>query len=165
MRFGRPYDPSRQALKSRLRDYFEDYVSILDDDDFDLWPEFFADECTYKVISRENFDLGLPQAVIFCDGIGMIKDRVLALKETTVYEPRHMRRMLGPTRILSVDDGVIDASTSYVVFESILEREPHLFSVGQYRDKVIEVDGALKFRERLCVYDNYRIYNSLIFPI
>ena len=158
-------NPAHRELKIDLREMFEDYALVLDEANYEAWPEFFDDECTYKITSSENYDLDLPIAAMFCDGINMIRDRVLALRETTVYEPRTLRHMLGPIRIVSSDDESTHCSTNYVVFESVLESDPRVFSVGRYVDEIVKRDGLYKFRKRLCVYDNYRIYNSLISPI
>lgn len=158
-------DPAHRELRVRLQEMFEDYAMVLDEEEYESWPAFFEDECTYKITSSENFNLDLPIAAMFCDGINMVRDRVLALRETTVYEPRALRHMLGPIRIKSVDGEKVECVTNYVVFESVLETDPRIFSVGRYIDTVIDSDDALKFRKRLCVYDNYRIYNSLISPI
>ena len=158
-------NPAHRELKIDLREMFEDYALVLDEANYEAWPEFFDDECTYKITSSENYDLDLPIAAMYCDGINMIRDRVLALRETTVYEPRTLRHMLGPIRIVSSDDESTHCSTNYVVFESVLESDPRVFSVGRYVDEIVKRDGLCKFRKRLCVYDNYRIYNSLISPI
>ena len=39
-----------------------------------------------------------------------------------------------------------------------------VYNVGRYIDELIQKDGSLKFRSRLCVYDSEMILNSLIYP-
>ncbi len=40
------------------------YAAALDEQHFDAWPEFFLPDASYKVQARENFDRGLPLALI-----------------------------------------------------------------------------------------------------
>ena len=63
------------------------------------FPDYFTDDCLYKVVSRENHSEGLPQAAIFCDGIGMVHDRITGLRETQVYVPRMWRHFISGVRI------------------------------------------------------------------
>ena len=72
------------ALRARLRDFNDDYAACLDAVELERWPDFFVEDCRYRVLSRENHDAGLPLSLIYCDGRNMLKDRVTALRETTV---------------------------------------------------------------------------------
>jgi len=40
-----------------------------------------------------------------------------------------------------------------------------VFSVGQYRDLIAVIDGDMKFREKVCVFDSELVPNSLIYPM
>jgi anthranilate 1,2-dioxygenase small subunit len=63
------------------------------------------------------------------------------------------------------EDGSIVAQGNFFITESLYAKEPVLLMVGRYVD-VIEADtGTLRFRERSCVYDNYRVQTSLIIPV
>ena len=168
----RTLDP---ALRAEIADLYDDYSACLDDGELVRWPEFFTEDCTYKVISKENFDQDLPHGTMYCDGIAMIRDRVMALRETQVFEPRTLRRLVGRPRLLAVDELGVHSRANFAVFESMSDREPTLYMVGAYHDLVVrsEVRGGgargggdvWRFRERLCVFDNYRIRTSLVIPI
>ena len=41
-----------------------DYIHCIDEDRLEEWPDYFTADGRYKVITRENFDLGLPVALI-----------------------------------------------------------------------------------------------------
>lgn len=152
-------------LRAELRDLYDDYASCLDDMDLDAWCGFFTDDCTYKVISFENHSEGLPLALIECRGIGMVRDRVAAIRETAVYEPRQLRHFVSGVCVDGVEGELIAARASFLIAESLADREPQIALVGRYLDRLVRIGNTLKFRERLCVYDNYRIRTSLVVPV
>lgn len=45
---------SPQDLRFEVEEMYYDYVECLDDDQLERWPEFFTDDCVYKIIPREN---------------------------------------------------------------------------------------------------------------
>jgi anthranilate 1,2-dioxygenase small subunit len=160
-----PTMASDPALRAELRDLHDDYAAALDDLDFARWVGFFTEGCIYRVVSLENHSQGLPLSTIECQGLGSLRDRVAAIRETAVFEPRTLRRLVSGTRINAVDGDEVQAQASFAIFESLSDREPHLFMTGRYLDRVVRVDGALKLRERLCVFDNYRVRTSLVYPV
>lgn len=154
-----------RGLKAEILELFEAYCWVVDEWDFNSWPEFFTDDAMYNAISRENFSERLPHATLYCDGKGMLQDRAAALLNTSVYETRFLRHFLSGLRIRSVRDGEIRTQANFMVTECLLDRDPRLFAAGIYHDRLVRVNGALKFRERLAVFDNYRIITSLIAPL
>lgn len=153
-----------EELKRAVVQLYEDYAEAIDRQDLEAWPGFFTDDCRYMVTSRENHDAGLTHATIYCDGIGMIRDRVLATRDCTVYEPRNVRHFISSVRV-KLDGETIRSTASFLVIESVSDKEPYVHMVGQYQDTLVQGPDGLKLKERICVYDNYRIYNSLIFPV
>jgi len=157
---------SQSDLRIRLRDFYDDYCTALDEDELERWPDFFTEDCTYKAISRENYDLGLPIGTIDCDGIGMVRDRVMALRSSSVYEGRSLRHFVSGLRIRGTDpDGSLRTQINYVVFEALPYRDPQLFNVGRFIDVIVPQDDGFLFREHIAVYDNYRILTSLVMPL
>jgi anthranilate 1,2-dioxygenase small subunit len=152
-----------RELRARLRDFYDDYAHCLDDRNLDRWTSFFTEDAIYRVIARENHDRGLEHATIYCDGKAMILDRALAVQKTTVQAPRWLRHVVGGVRIRSAGE-VIRSEASFIICESLSDRDPRLFLVGRYVDQVVRLRDSFLFKERNCVYDNYRILNSLIFP-
>ena len=160
-----PTPPEWRDLAAELRELYDEVADLLDRDQVELLPGYFTDDCLYQVISRENVELGLPQATIFCDGIRMLRDRVLALRETQVYEPRHWRHFVSGVRVTGVEGDEIAAQANVLVTEAMSDAEPTVLIVGQYRDRLVRRDGRLWFRERSVIYDNYRVVRSLIVPV
>lgn len=60
---------------------------------------FFVEDCRYRVTARENYDQKLPYGLIYCINKNMLKDRVLALRQTTMYEPRSLRHFVSGIRV------------------------------------------------------------------
>ena len=77
-----------------------DYILAIDDGRLEEWPEFFTEDCLYRIIPKENFDRGLPASVIFCDNRGMLIDRVTSLRTANIYQPHQYRHIVSGTRIL-----------------------------------------------------------------
>ncbi|MDB5963805.1 MAG: salicylate hydroxylase [Polaromonas sp.] len=142
-----------------------DYAAALDDKRFDDWPLFFVEEGVYKVQARENFDRGLPLALIALESQGMMKDRVYGITQTIYHGPYYMRHVVSPARILSSENGVIRAEANYAVFRTRPGSISEVYNVGRYIDEIIKKGDCLKFRSRLCVYDSEMILNSLIYPV
>lgn len=160
-----PLTPELRALTLEIRDLYDEVADLLDRDEVERLPGYFTEDCLYQVISRENHDQGLPQATIFCDGVRMLRDRVLALRETQVYEPRHWRHFISGVRVTGTDGDEIRAQANVLVTEAMSDEEPTVLLVGQYRDRLVRRGDVLQFRERSVVYDNYRVVRSLIVPV
>ena len=155
----------RTMLRVALRDFYEDYAACLDAGELERWPGFFVDDCRYRVLSKENHDAGLPLSLIYCDGRGMLLDRVTALRESTVFEPRSLRHFLSGVRPVSIDGATIRAEANFAILECLSDRDPIVNMVGRYVDTVVETDDGFLLKDRWCVYDNYRIRTSLIVPV
>ncbi|MBC7648981.1 MAG: aromatic-ring-hydroxylating dioxygenase subunit beta [Vitreoscilla sp.] len=141
------------------------YGAALDDKRFDDWPLFFTDDGRYKVQARENFDRGLPLALIALESQGMMKDRVYGVTQTIYHGPYYMRHIISPARIISHEDELIRSEANYAVFRTKPGSISEVYNVGRYIDELIKKGDSWKFRSRLCVYDSEMILNSLIYPI
>lgn len=157
--------PERLLLNAELRELYEDYAAALDNGELQRWTEFFTPDASYRVISRESYADNLPHATIYCDGLGMIQDRAVLLREVANYEPRTLRHFLSGLRITSLSDNVISATANFLIIESLFDAEPQVFLVGEYVDELIKTDAGYKFRKRSAVYDQYRIRNTLVMPV
>ncbi len=155
----------RFGLRLELEELYAAYAAVLDDGDYRAWPEFFTDECSYKVISSENHGQGLPLAAIMCESKGMLLDRVNAILETSMYEPRIMRHMVSGIRVLEAGEDRIAARANFCVLETLNDEPTRVFLSGEYRDELVREDGRLRFRERLCIFDTNLVRNSIIVPV
>ena len=62
-------------------------------------------------------------------------------------------------------DDTFDVAACYTVYQTDLEGQTRLFSVGQYRDVIVGAGGALEFREKIAVCDTFNIPNLLAIPL
>ena len=130
---------------------------LLDEDRLDEWVELFTDDCRYLVISRENVERGLPLAAIRCESKGYLKDRVVAVRETSMYAPRAHRHVVGAA--LAQPDGTWRAS--YAVFQTLPDEPTTVFSTGRY---VARLEGD-RFASLDVIYDSTLIDNSIVKPL
>lgn len=154
-------DADRDALEALTAAY----VHTLDDAALERWPDFFTADCVYKIVPRENHENGLPLAIWYCKGRGMLQDRVTAIRETQLFAPRALRHVTGNMLVLAREGEALRTVTNYAVYESTLDRASEVFNVGRYLDSIVVEDGRLKFAEKLCVFDTSIVPTSLIYPI
>ena len=108
------------ALRLEVEDLYARYIACLDQRRYDEWPEFFTEECVYRLQPRENFDRGLPLATMAFESKGMLRDRAYGIRETLFHDPYYQRHVLGPTLIRAREAGRIRTETSYAVFRTKL---------------------------------------------
>ena len=148
----------------RIEDLYARYAACLDDRRFDEWPDFFTDDCTYRILPRENYDRGLPLATLSFESKGMLRDRVYAVTETLFHEPYYTRHLVSGFVVAVRDDGY-HVQANYLVIRTKAGALSEVYSAGRYIDHVIDSGNAFRFHEKLCVFDSELIPNSLIYPI
>jgi 3-phenylpropionate/cinnamic acid dioxygenase small subunit len=152
-------------LRARLADLYCAYSDALDDGELERWPDFFTQDCVYKVIPRENFERELPIGLIYCESRDMLVDRVVALRETALYVPRIVRHLTGNIRLRAIEPQGLRLTASFALFQSMADQPSELFLCGRYHDKVVEEGDGLRFAEKICVYDSNVVPTSLVYPV
>jgi len=153
------------ALRYEIEELLAEYAAVLDAVDLERWPEFFTEQCFYEVIPRDNYDRGLPLALMRCESKGMLRDRVTAMRDTMMYEPRYLRHLISGIRVTGQTPAGITVEANYAVFETPVDAMTRVFNVGRYIDRLVREHGQLKFAEKHCVFDSLLVPNSLIYPI
>ena len=148
-----------------LTQLYADYAFAVDSGDWSLWPEFFVDGCSYRLVPRENHERGFPLATLAFESKGMLRDRVYGIKETLFHDPYYQRHVVGAPLVRSVDSERITSEANYAVFRTKLNELSTVFNVGRYLDTVVRTPAGLKFESRVVVYDSEMIPNSIIYPI
>ena len=149
----------------RLQALYGAYARVLDNGEYAQWPEFFTADAIYKVQSRENFDRGLPLAAIALESKAMLQDRVIGATDTIFHDPYCQRHVTSAPMVLELAGEIIHSEASYLVIRTRRDSMPEILSVGRYQDRVVGTADGFKFAERLCIFDNDLIPNSLIYPI
>jgi salicylate 5-hydroxylase small subunit len=148
-----------------IQQLYADYASAVDSGHWDLWPEFFTEQCVYKLQPRENHERGFPLSTLSLTSKGMLKDRVYGISETLYHDPYYQRHVVGAPIVRKVEEGRIYSEANYAVFRTKYDKESTVFNVGRYLDIIVQTPEGFKFAERVCVYDSEMIPNSIIYPI
>lgn len=144
---------------------YAEYAYAVDSGDWNLWPEFFVDECSYRLVPRENHERGFPLATLSFESKGMLRDRVYGIRETLFHDPYYQRHVVGAPLVRSAADRRITSEANYAVFRTKLNGLSTVFNVGRYLDAIVRTPQGLKFESRVVVYDSEMIPNSIIYPI
>jgi anthranilate 1,2-dioxygenase small subunit len=143
----------------------ERYVSVIDTDSLERWPDLFTEDCIYEIVPRENADLSLPVGLMHCFGRAMLRDRITSLREANVFEPHTYRHMTSGLELAPIDAETVDMQSNYVVVQTLTDGESRIYQAGRYFDRVVRsADGWLYQRKR-AVYDTSRVQTLLVTPV
>ena len=149
----------------QLERLYADYAHCLDADQLEHWPDFFTEDCFYRVTSAENFEAGLPLGLIYATSRSMLKDRVSALREANIYEPQRYRHLVSSLRVVGEDPGGLDAEANVLVVRTMQDGEMTIFAAGRYVDRVVPDGANWKFARKEVVLDSRQIDTLLAIPI
>lgn len=155
----------RFLLTHELQSLYADYCACIDERRYSEWPEFFTEDCVYKVMPRENHDRGLPLATLAFESRAMLKDRVVAITQTLFHAPYYQRHIVSAVRITGTDGDVVRAEANYLIIRTKQNEPSEVFNAGRYVDVLVRDQDGWRFRERCCVFDSELIPNSIIYPI
>ena len=115
---------------------------------FDDWPAFFVPEGSYKVQARENFDRGLPLALIALESQGMMKDRVYGITQTIYHAAvLHAPRGGAGAGAARQEGGRVRAQANYAVFRTRPGDASEVYNVGRYIDEIVRTRRGPEVRE------------------
>ncbi|RZS86309.1 aromatic-ring-hydroxylating dioxygenase subunit beta [Pigmentiphaga kullae] len=152
--------PTQQQIFDRI---YLDYADAIDGGSLAEWPGFFTREGVYRILSRENHDRNLPLGLMYCKGMGMLKDRAHASANLNVYAPRAWRHLISNMRVRE-ERGSFVASANFAVLETIEGKSTQLLVAGRYADR-IHWDGEIRLAHRLVIHDTNLVPGSIVFPI
>lgn len=140
------------------------YAALLDSGAYEDWLGLFAQECSYLVQPRENFEAGLPLATMRFESRGMLADRIYGVTETLYHAPYYQRHILG-IPLVDGEDAGLSVTMNVVVVRTHNDQPSDILLSGEYRDLLLEEDGQLRIAEKRCIFDSELIPNSLIYPV
>jgi anthranilate 1,2-dioxygenase small subunit len=146
-----------------------EYVKVVDSRRVEDWPGLFAEEAAYSVVTRENYDRGLPIALILDDSRDRIEDRVIYITKVWAghfndYYPRHIVSNISISPF-DVDDSQITVTANVAVYITELEGNTYLLAVGQYVDTVTFFGNVARFKEKKTILDTNVLPRYFVYPL
>src|ERR1700720_4442724 len=121
------------------------YVAAIDDNKLEEWPDFFVATGSYRVTTAENFERGLPLAMIYATSRAMLRDRVRSLRDANVTEAQRTPNLIGGPLIAPGEEREVQAQTSFIIARIMHTGETTLFATGRYHDRVVLDGGEARF--------------------
>ncbi|HKA44744.1 MAG TPA: aromatic-ring-hydroxylating dioxygenase subunit beta [Burkholderiales bacterium] len=143
------------------------YVHALDNDRLEEWPQFFVQTGSYRIVTAENYERGLPLPIVYADSRAMLRDRVSALRHANVYEAQRYRHAVSATLVERQDAHTVRAVSHFQVLRIMHTGETVIFASGRYLDRIrLNGDGgAAQFEEKIVVCDSRRFDTLLAIPL
>jgi anthranilate 1,2-dioxygenase small subunit len=145
-------------------DLYARYGALLDAAQYDEWLALFAAACSYHIVPRENWERGLPAALVFCDSRAMLEDRIRALREANRFNIHSDRHLIGLPRLIA-ETGALRVEAPFALYQTDQEGETRLFATGLYSDRLVDEEGGLRFRDKLILLDSFAVPSLLATPL
>jgi anthranilate 1,2-dioxygenase small subunit len=142
-----------------------DYARCLDDGPLEAWPDFFVEDCFYKITTADNHRRGLEAGLIWADNRRMLLDRVSALRHANIYERQSYRHILGLPLIGDQTNEEAESRTSFMALRIVRDGPTDIFASGLYLDRWRRQGDEIKLAERIVVCDSARIDTLLALPL
>lgn len=148
-----------------LLQLYADYAATLDHGELARWPDYFTEDAVYRLQSRENFDRGLPLAIMAYESRNMLRDRVVGVVDTIYHDPYSQCHVTGLPRLTKSEPGALEAEVPLLVVRTKRDAMPEMLLVGRSIDRIVRTPEGWRFASRVVVYDNDLIPNSIIDPV
>src|SRR6266704_1494283 len=158
-------DLAAVGRRLEIEELYADYAHCLDSDRLEEWPEFFTEDCAYRVTSAENFEAGLPLGIIYATSKNMLVDRVMALRRANIYEPQRYRHLISGMQIATEDGEALDVVANFLVVRTMQDGAMTLFAAGRYIDRIVRTDPGWKFAGKEVILDSRQIDTLLALPL
>jgi anthranilate 1,2-dioxygenase small subunit len=158
-------DLAAVARRLEIEQLYADYAHCLDADRLEEWPEFFTEDCTYRVTSAENYEAGLPLGIIYATSKNMLVDRVMALRRANIYEPQRYRHLVSSLQAAAKGDDTLEATANFLVVRTMQDGAMTLFAAGRYLDRIVRRGADWCFAGKEVVLDSRQIDTLLAIPL
>ena len=95
----------------------------------------------------------------------MLRDRITASREASVFAPRYIKHILGGSLIGAVKDNAVSAVTNVAIYQTSADGDTLLLMAGVYRDVIDMTGDEPRFTEKQLVYDTIRLPDSVVGPL
>lgn len=157
-----PADPFHAIMRAQA-----EQARCIDDDRLEDWPGFFADPCLYKITTAADHRDSLEAGIVFANSLGMLRDRVSALREANIYERQRYRHILGAPLLADDTAGsfALRSETAFLVLRIMRDGTTAIFASGKYLDAWRLDGGGPRLTERIVICDSARIDTLLALPL
>jgi anthranilate 1,2-dioxygenase small subunit len=152
-------------LNHLANEQLTEYADRIDGERYDEWLDLFTEDAIYDVVPRENVEQGLPVSLILCSNKAQLRDRIVALREANEYNLHYDRHLVSAVKAKMGEDGIVQISANYAVFQTNLEGQSRLFSVGRYQDRARLQDGKLLLCHKRVIVDTFSVPTLLATPL
>lgn len=155
-----------RALYARLlvEEALHAYGDNLDRGDLEAWASMFAPTSSYRLIPRENVELGLPIALMDCPTKEWIDDRATSILHASVYSPHNYRHLYSPLLVRETAEDRVTAQSTYAVYRTATDGDTELLSVGTI-DAEMLLGADAPIARMTVTYDTIRVPGVLVFPL
>lgn len=152
-------------LRAEVSDLYASYAECICDGEIEKWPEFFREDCQYRIVSRMSHDRGLRVGPMFAESKGALIDRVTAIKETLVHASRSLNYSVSGIRVVSVEGELLRTRSMISVFQTLIDGNTRLLLTARTFDTLDRAGDELKIAERLVVFDTELLAGALVYPV
>ena len=152
-------------LAARAEALLLDAAHAIDDDALESWPDFFTRDASYRIVPRDSHAAGEPIGILSCQGQGMMRDRILALRTANIYEPHTLCHVLSRPVLTETPDGGVMSRCNFALFRTQQAGSTELFAAGRYLDRMVEDGGVMRFAAREVVLESRRVDILIVLPI
>jgi anthranilate 1,2-dioxygenase small subunit len=147
------------------RELMDRHAALIDDDQLEEWLELFTDDAVYQIVPRENHDRGLPASLLLCTNKRMIVDRIVALRSANEFNLHFDRHLVTNIRGSDLPDGAVEIRANFAVYQTNLEGQTRLFSVGRYLSEAVRGAQGARFRRKRVIVDTFSVPTLLATPL
>jgi 3-phenylpropionate/cinnamic acid dioxygenase small subunit len=148
-----------------IHDLYAEYASAIDEFRLDDWLELFVESSRYQIVPRDNYDRGLPLALMLCESKDMLRDRVVALQQANEYDIHTDRHLVSGLRFRGRDEALVRVEADFAVFRCNSEGEASVNAVGRYIDRLLIEGGRARFEDKTVVLDNFCVPHAISTPL
>ena len=143
----------------------EHYVSVIDTDRLEEWPDLFTEDCVYEMVPKKSVNLAPPVGIMHCFGRPTLRDRIISLRKANVLEPQTYRHMTSGLEVTPVDADTVDMQSNYVVVQTLSDGESRVYQAGRYFDRVTRTVQGWRYQRKRAVCDASRVLPWLAIPV
>jgi 3-phenylpropionate/cinnamic acid dioxygenase small subunit len=153
------------SKRNLIQDLFNEYAQVVDNGVLSKWPDFFAENGSYYVYGRDNYDQGLPVAFIMDDHKGKIKDRVTLVEKIWTYNFFYQRHQITNILVKETDDNKLSCAANFSIYTTSREGKTDLFAVGRYEDIIVFEENKPKIEQRKVILDTFTLPSYFVYPL